>query len=530
MNSKAVGFPDPETNPDYGIWTWDGEKWALGDAAAVPLSPNMKAVAAGNVLDGDALVLNSDGTVSVVSETVTEGEEVGASITESAVSESEEPGEISVVYDAMNNKVVVYYWDGVTTYGMARVGTVSENNITFGTPVVFTSNASYKGVSAIYDPVTHKHLIFYVEGDLPNGIVKAVVGTVDGDSISFGTPSVVYEGNATFLASVYDLGTDKCVVAWSDYDNEKFGTACVGTVSDNRITFGAPVQFTSDKQAENIALVYDLAASKVVIFYCHNKQSSATGRANICTVSGSSISFGPHAIFHTPNGGQRVSATYDAGASKTVIFYNDVAQTYKGLSIAGTISNDTITFGTPVDIAIQDERVFQICSTYDSVAKKVIVVYRDHTFNFGRVSAATISENSITYDSDKLLDAKIAYSISTRFNGCVYDPVSDQTIIVYRQDQTGITGAAVYSPIKKPLIKNSNLTSDNFAGFSEGSYGDGEMAKVSVNGSISDQSGLITARNCYVQTDGTVGPVNADVVAGKALSPTKVLVEGSNYG
>ena len=28
MSTRTIGFPDPETNPDHGAWTWDGEKWA----------------------------------------------------------------------------------------------------------------------------------------------------------------------------------------------------------------------------------------------------------------------------------------------------------------------------------------------------------------------------------------------------------------------------------------------------------------------------------------------------------------------
>ena len=28
MSTRTIGFPDPETNPNHGAWTWDGEKWA----------------------------------------------------------------------------------------------------------------------------------------------------------------------------------------------------------------------------------------------------------------------------------------------------------------------------------------------------------------------------------------------------------------------------------------------------------------------------------------------------------------------
>ena len=47
---------------------------------------------------------------------------------------------MAATFDSTNNKVVIAYQDdGNSNYGTAVVGTVSGTSITFGTPVVFES-------------------------------------------------------------------------------------------------------------------------------------------------------------------------------------------------------------------------------------------------------------------------------------------------------------------------------------------------------------------------------------------------------
>ena len=68
------------------------------------------------------------------------------------------------------------------------------------------------------------------EGDSEKG--KAVVGTVSGTSISFGSP-VTYEsgGAASYNHVAYDSNAQKLLIIYSDFANSSKGTAIVGTVS-----------------------------------------------------------------------------------------------------------------------------------------------------------------------------------------------------------------------------------------------------------------------------------------------------------
>jgi hypothetical protein len=77
----------------------------------------------------------------------------------------------------------------------------------------------------------------------------------------------------------------------------------------------------------------------------------------------------------------------------------------------------------------------------------------------------------------------------------------------------------------------TNLTSTNFIGTSEGAFADTATATVMLRGGITTtQSGLTTGSKYYVQGDGTLSttPDSPSVTAGKALSATTLLIGGSS--
>ena len=76
---------------------------------------------------------------------------------------------------------------------------------------------------------------------------------------------------------------------------------------------------------------------------------------------------------------------------------------------------------------------------------------------------------------------------------------------------------------------SSNLTSENFIGFSEYAAADTETATVLIKGGVSTtQSSLTPGQTYFVQTDGTIA-TSADspsVIAGTAVTSTKLIVKG----
>lgn len=87
------------------------------------------------------------------------------------------------------------------------------------------------------------------------------------------------------------------VVVYEDDDNSDYGTAVVGTVSGTSISFGSAVVFASVNTGDPFA-VYDSGAQQVVIAY-KNNSFAAYGTAISGTVSGTSISFGSAVVFES---------------------------------------------------------------------------------------------------------------------------------------------------------------------------------------------------------------------------------------
>ena len=222
------------------------------------------ATASGALANGDTVIVNSDGTVSVVGETISDTPSAGTP----AVFESAESTNISAAYDANAQKVVIAYQDGGNSnYGTAVVGTVSGTSISFGTPVVFES-ASSSQISAAYDANAQKVVIAYRDNGNSN-YGTGIVGTVSGTSISFGTPVVFESAGSSYISVVYDANAQKVVIAYQDQGNSNYlnpGTAIVGTISGTSISFGTAVVFESGV-SNYMSAAYDANAQKVVIAY-----------------------------------------------------------------------------------------------------------------------------------------------------------------------------------------------------------------------------------------------------------------------
>ena len=88
-------------------------------------------------------------------------------------------------------------------------------------------------------------------------------------------------------AAVYDPDSSKVILAYSDQDNSVRGTAIVGTVSGTSISFGTPAVYNTS-ETTHIGITYDTANDKVVIVY-RDGAETITGNAIVGTVSGTSI-------------------------------------------------------------------------------------------------------------------------------------------------------------------------------------------------------------------------------------------------
>jgi len=409
----------------------------------------------------------------------------------------------SVVYDSNSQKTVIAYRDdGNSNYGTAVVATVSGTTISFGTPVVFDTVAASR-VEASFDSSSNKIVICYQDNTGNTG--KAVVGTVSGTSISFGTP-VTFNNESTNHPSIaYDVNANKTVIVYRDPFNSSYGTAIVGTVSGTSISFGSEFVFQSSDTREP-DVIYDPVAQKLIIAY-RDAGSSSAATAVIGTVSGSSISFGTPVVFDS--GGTDLTAlVYDVEANATVVFYRDMGDSYSGAAIVGTVSGTSISFGTKQTYDSDEVREFG--ATYDSVAKRAVLGYRD-TGNSekGTIISVEVSGTTMTFSTPEV------FSEDPRKISAGYDSGQGKVVFSYFDE-----------------VQNSGRSCVVQVGYEDltrGQVADGDKAEINIKGAVAEnQNGLTAGQSYYVQTDGTLSTTAGDpsVFAGTAVAATKLIVKG----
>ena len=480
------------------------------------LPRRFKATASGAITAGKPLIVDTDGTVSDVAVT-----SITQLVGSATTFESASTTYTSSAFDSNAQKVVIAYRDnGNSEYGTAVVGTVSDMSISFGTPVVFSSGGT-SHTSATYDSNAQKIVIAYRdEGDSNKG--KAIVGTVSGTSISFGT-SVQYDAESQQTNAVYDSDSQKVIIL------AKYATSfryAVGTVSGTSISFGSATTW-STTNSYSLKAVYEPNAQRVVVFYSDGS-NSRYGTAAVGTVSGTSISFGTSVVFESANS-SAISAAYDSNNQKLAVTYKDSGNSNYGTAIVGTVSGTSISFGTPVVFA-SDSGTFQYqtshySTVYDSNAQKIVIAYREYndSDNPSFVIAGTVSGTSISFETAVSLHSN---QIVNEYIAAVYDSNSQRVVVAVTDSGDSDYGKGI---VYRTASSNTNLTSENYIGLAEYAAADTETATVLIKGGVSTtQSSLTPGQTYFVQTDGTLGLTADDpsVTAGTAVTSTKLIVKG----
>ena len=152
-----------------------------------------------------------------------------------------------------------------------QIGSVTNNYPIFsvGTGVTFLGDgwgtvAPYFFAST-YDTTNDKIVIAYQDNDDSNK-GKAIVGTVTGTGITFGTGVQLNAGGTGEFSATYDSANDKVVIAYNDYSNSYYGTLSVGTVNGDTVSIGSTMVFETTNTAY-IRSAYDSANEKVAIAY-----------------------------------------------------------------------------------------------------------------------------------------------------------------------------------------------------------------------------------------------------------------------
>ena len=193
-------------------------------------------------------------------------------------------------------------------------------------------------------------------------------------------------------------------------------------------------------------------------------------------------------------------------------------------TIAGSINIPT---QTPVEITTPFSPKYQVATSDDNKTtftmsgrsdtnadSNTFVKYvaRDIKFDTNP-DRITISAEYNIASSDTDLSESMPFSIG----------LSDR-ILVARENNSPINARLL--TVQQAQV-TSNLTTENFVGISSGSYTDGATVSFNSSGNIDDaQSGLTAGQAYYIKPDGTISttPDTPKVFAGVAVSSTKLLI------
>ena len=466
------------------------------------------ATAEGAITAGKPVIVEADGDVTQISATGG-GSSAGTAFEASYVFQYG-PG---AVYDSTNDRVVIVGGDSSGRFE-ARVGTVSGETISFGSGQTVGDDPLVEDVCAIYDPDNSKVIVAYRDRSNSNyGTCR--VGTVSGSTISFGTATVFLSAAGSDKQITYDTNANKVVIASRNNSDSGNGYGFVGTVSGTNISFGSGTAFNSTGTTDNIGVCFDNSNNKVVVAYQDN--AAGLGIAAVGTVSGTSISFGTPVTFAARTA--MANCVFDSTNNKVVIFYKDQDNSNYGTAIVGTVSGTSISFGSEV--------VFESSSVNMGNNKQASVFDPDNSLacvNYtvsgtgGCMKAGTVSDTSISFGDRLNFESGDSYEF-----GVVYDTTSDRLISNFYDN-----GRSNYFTSVVIKTASTNLTSENYIEIADDTYADNADATVAIVGCIDrNQTGLTAGQQYYVQTDGTLSttPDTPSVLAGTAISATELVVK-----
>lgn len=467
-------------------------------AAAAGTGTNT-AVASGSIANGAAVILNSDGTVTTLGLS-SNNNSITFGAASASLTSTFDPN--AAVYDSTAQKIVVVYSNSVT---YAVVGTVSGTTITFGTPVLI--NSSYTTLVSGCFNTTNGTSVFIISNNVSSGYLGyaftiSVSGTVPTIGTLYAFSTTVPQG----ISIGYDANANKCLIVYAD-NVTYYGQAIVATVSGSTISYGTVNIFnTGNIYAPTVS--YDSTALKLLVFY---NQNNTDARAEVATISSTTVTFGTQAVISTVSYPSSTTSIYDPIANKTGVFFGSGSG--NGYGVVATISGTNVTFGTPVIFSSSNPSNVRCC--FNTSISKIDVAFNGSGSTTNAI-VATISGTSVTYGSTTIVTTGTLYYIAIAYDSTAAKPI----LITSRTNTNGYVGS---------IGTATNITAFNFYGFSTSTYTTGQTAYINTIGAINTkQTGLTAGLGYYIQNDGTLLTTagSPSVYAGLATSATEILIKG----
>lgn len=249
-----------------------------------------------------------------------------------------------------------------------------------------TAVNAYNGIIQALDIAMLDSTHVVVVYSITSGAYEAVIGTISGGTISFGTPVTIF-ATAGDVVEVAVLDSTHFVVMYKGSGD--LGTVRCGSVSGTTITFGTAQSFTGSALGGG-----DICMLSSTLFAITYGQSGNYFWHAICgTISGTTITMGTT---------EEISQSYSINGSTTPISIAMLSSTKfiiacQDVLVCCTVSGTTITDGTITSSYTGIGGPTGVSVTGLSATLGVVAMW--NLFNFGRAYSFTVSGTTITINT-----------------------------------------------------------------------------------------------------------------------------------
>jgi len=507
------------------------------NGSALSTAPQITATASGAITAGKPVIVNSNGTVSQVGESFTAlSEATFASNTNEWTDWN--PTQAAIAFDSANMRaLVIDIRQNNSERCMAKAGSVVAGDIAWSTDTGVWSQRSWcEAWGLVFDDSCNKFIAIVEDGTSDRLWAAAI--TVNGTAASDVTWGTIYSLGASGAVSqcsvCYDSNANVTIVAYRDHsDSNKTKIRALSCNSSGVISMGAVVEVTGGTcNATNLA--FDSVNNKSLLLY-RDASHSNSGRGNVVSVSGTTISLGSQVTFDnsSPESG---SLVFDPDTGKFAYFYYyATGGDHYGCRIM-QISGTSFNYGSSfLDLQTswnpQTDHRYR-SAVYDSTLEQCIIFTRNSTgagfkghwyrvaISSSNLTASEVGSRRYWSGSDTNTESN---SRVTSF-GAFYDTTHRRIQHIYQNESEGNDG---FSQAMLRTAATSNLTSEGYVGVAAASASNTASATIDVSGATnSNQSSLTPGQKYYVQGNGTLGLTASSpaVFAGTAISSTKMIV------
>ena len=498
----------------------------------IDAAPTVTGTASGTIAANQAVIVKSDGKIGVVS-----GQGAGKSSTNDSVWFSVNgtwPKDISIAVTPDGTKAAVIYQESSSPYhSFLRIGTTSLNGssstITWGTAVQVTADGGGNNWK-ISEANTEQHLInidntrfLLLYSNVTNGITSpctAKLFSVSGTTATFGSEYFCNGGSNTTQHDMVQIpGTNKVFVTFRQASNSYIKAQILDCSSSGlTVTGGSPV--SNQYATEYPTPAWDPINSQGYIAM----RKSGEMQIAVVAVSGTTVSSVSSSINSNYSmASHKPAMVYNSVENKLIAMFEDSGSADTRI-ITCIPSSGSATWSNQANMSVN---YYGWKMAYDATTNKTSAIFNKESGNDYTTyeSHITIPSGTPTYTTPVQLN--VTQGGQDQDRGLCIVPTSVGGLSLYafaRSNSTPAQGVIVFDQLAA-----TNVTTDNFIGFTDAGYTDGQTAKVKIVGNITTQSGLTPGNKYYVQPSGTIANTagNPSVPCGKALSATQLIIDYS---